>query len=159
MKASAFFPVVGTGVTVDLLSKGWARSSLADGGAVEFLPILSLRLAYNNGVSFGIFGVDGVSGLLILLGATAILSIVVSAMAWRAKSEVERLAFSLVAAGAWANLVDRSWFGVVTDFLDLHFSSWHPFIFNLADVWISIGVGLLLGAQLVGREASANPDD
>ena len=77
-------------------------------------------------------------------------------MAWRAKSGIERLAFSLVAAGAWANLIDRAWFGVVTDFLDLHFGSWHPFIFNLADVWISIGVCLLLAAQLLGGEAHAN---
>lgn len=148
--------VVGAGVAVDLLSKAWARSFLADGFAVEFLPILSLRLAYNNGVSFGIFGVEGVTGLYLLLGATALLSLAVSGMAWRARSSIEQLAYSVIASGAWANLIDRAWFGVVTDFLDLHFGSWHPFIFNLADVWISVGVCLLLATQFLCRQASGD---
>lgn len=147
--------VVGAGMAIDLLSKAWARSFLADGFPDEFLPILSLRLAYNNGVSFGIFGVEGVTGLFLLLGATALLSIAVTAMAWRAKSWNEQLAYSLIASGAWANLIDRAWFGVVTDFLDLHFGSWHPFIFNLADIWISLGVCLLLAAQVFDRGAPA----
>lgn len=142
-----FAAVVGAGVAADLLSKAWARSWLGDGSSMEFLPIVSLRLAYNNGVSFGIFGVEDRTGLYVLLAATAILSVTVSVMFWRAKSYVERFAFALVASGAWANLIDRAWFGVVTDFLDLHFGAWHPFIFNLADVWISLGVCLLLVAQ------------
>jgi signal peptidase II len=156
MKALTFPLVVGAGVVIDLLSKAWARSFLADGSAVEFLPVLSLRLAYNKGMSFGILGADGATGLLLLLAATALLSMAVSVMAWKASSFNERLAFSLIAAGAWANLIDRAHFGRVTDFLDLHFGSWHPFIFNLADTWISLGVCLLLAAQLLGREASAS---
>ncbi|NWP47686.1 hypothetical protein GY986_24890, partial [Escherichia coli] len=44
----------------------------------------------------------------------------------------------------------------VTDFLGLHFGSWHPFVFNLADVWISLGVGLLLlGPYLPARGSTA----
>lgn len=150
------FLVVGVGVAVDLLSKAWARAFLADGFAIEFLPILSLRLAYNNGVSFGIFGVEGVPGLLVLLGATAVLSIAVSVMAWRARAHSERFAYSLIASGAWANFIDRAWFAVVTDFLDLHFGSWHPFIFNLADVWISLGVCVLLWDQLRRRPSTSS---
>jgi signal peptidase II len=52
-------------------------------------------------------------------------------------------------AGALANLIDRAARGSVTDFLGLHVGDWHPFVFNLADVWISIGVGLLLLTQIV----------
>lgn len=150
-----FAPVVGAGVVADLVSKAWARSSLGDGSSMEFLPILSLRLTFNNGVSFGIFGVEGLAGLYVLLAATAILSAVVSVMAWRAKHPIERLAFTVIASGAWANLLDRAWFGVVTDFLDLHFGTWHPFVFNLADVWISLGVCLLLAAQLFRQQSSS----
>lgn len=154
-KASTIASVASVGIAADLVSKAWARSFLGDGDLIEFLPIVSLHLTFNNGVSFGIFGVDGVGGLYVLLAATAILSVVVSAMAWRAKSSVERLAFALIASGAWANLIDRAWFGVVTDFLDLHFGSWHPFVFNMADVWISLGACLLLAVQLFRQQSSA----
>lgn len=157
-KASMFAAAVGAGVAADLLSKAWARAALGDGSSLDFLPIVSLRLAFNNGVSFGIFGVDDVAGLYVLLAATAILSVVVSVLAWRGKSAIERLAFCFVASGAWANLVDRAWFGVVTDFLDMHFGSWHPFVFNLADVWISLGVCLLLAVQLFRQQASASTE-
>lgn len=157
-KASTIASVVGVGMAADLVSKSWARGSLADGSSTDFLPILSLRLTFNNGVSFGIFGVDGVGGLYVLLAATAVLSVVVSVMAWRANSSMERFAFSLIASGAWANLVDRAWFGVVTDFLDLHFGSWHPFVFNMADVWISAGACLLLAFQLLRQRSSGQAE-
>ena len=62
-----------------------------------------------------------------------------------------RAAFSLVLGGALGNLIDRFTRHEVTDFLDLHFGAWHPFIFNLADVWITLGVIVLLLVQL--REA------
>lgn len=61
----------------------------------------------------------------------------------------QRAALSFVVAGALANLIDRSSRGSVTDFLALHFGEWHPFVFNLADVWISIGVALLLVTQFM----------
>ncbi len=56
------------------------------------------------------------------------------------------------------NLIDRAARGAVTDFLGLHVGNWYPFVFNLADVWITLGVALLLvGPSLSakGQRASA----
>lgn len=135
----------------DLGSKAWARSALDPSGAgIEILPILSLRLTYNKGISFSLLAADEGASPWLLLGMTGLLSLAVLWLAWRSAG-AERLAFSLVLGGALGNLIDRFTRHEVTDFLDLHFGAWHPFIFNLADVWITLGVIVLLLVQL--REA------
>ena len=52
-----------------------------------------------------------------------------------------------------ANLIDRSTRGSVTDFLDLRFGDLPLFVFNLADVWITLGVGILIGTQIFFTKA------
>ncbi|MCH3755903.1 signal peptidase II, partial [Campylobacter coli] len=78
-------------------------------------------------------------------------------VAWAYRSQGwQRTALAVAAAGAVGNLIDRAARWSVTDFLGLHFGSWHPFVFNLADVWISLGVGLLLlGPYLPARGSTA----
>ena len=58
--------------------------------------------------------------------------------------------YSLVAVlgGALGNLFDRIYYGAVPDFIDLHFKSFHWFIFNIADIFITIGVFCLIYAEL-----------
>jgi signal peptidase II len=52
-------------------------------------------------------------------------------------------------------LIDRSTRGSVTDFLNLHFGDWHFFVFNLADIWISLGAAFLLGLQIIPQKNPA----
>ena len=136
------------GAAVDLGTKAWARGALDTAvAAIELLPILSLRLAYNKGVSFSLFAAEGDAGRWLLFAMTSLITLAVLWLAWRSHG-TERFAFSLVLGGALGNLVDRLARHEVTDFLDLHFGNWHPFIFNLADVWITLGVVILLALQV-----------
>ncbi|OYW61608.1 MAG: signal peptidase II [Rhizobiales bacterium 12-68-15] len=144
------------GATLDLATKAWARGSLEPyGPASDFLPFVSLRLTFNEGVSFSMLAFEGEIGQALLLGATGLLTLIMAGWAYRSRGW-QRAALSLVTAGAMGNLLDRTARGTVTDFLGLHFGDWHPFVFNLADVWISAGTCVLLAASLAqGKKNSA----
>ncbi|MGN7869971.1 signal peptidase II [Paracoccus sp. 22332] len=149
MRTGAAVLVIATGAALDLVAKAWARAALEPYGAASgFLPFVSLRLTFNEGVSFSLLSFDGERGRLALLAATGLLTALVTVWALRSQGW-ERLGLSMITAGALANLMDRAAFGAVTDFLGLHLGAWHPFVFNLADVWISLGVALLLIAPFL----------
>lgn len=153
MKAGAFGLAVLAGAAVDLAVKAWARSALEPyGPASDFLPFVSLHLTFNEGISFGLFAFGGEAGKLVLIALAGLLTVVLTVWTVRTEDKWERAALSLIVAGAFANLLDRAFFGVVTDYLDLHFGSWHPFVFNLADVWISAGACFLIARQFFSRQ-------
>ncbi|HBT69143.1 MAG TPA: signal peptidase II [Agrobacterium sp.] len=156
MKVALAALMMATGAALDLATKAWARSSLEPyGPASDFLPFVSLRLTFNEGVSFSMLAFEGESGQALLLGATGLLTLIMAGWAYRSRGW-QRVALSLVTAGAMGNLFDRAARGTVTDFLGLHFGDWHPFVFNLADVWISAGACVLLAASLAqGKKNSA----
>lgn len=153
MRATAAALVIAAGAALDLAAKAWARATLEPyGPASDLLPFVSLRLTFNEGVSFSLLSFEGDAAQLALLAVTGLLTAGVAAWAFRSQGW-ERLGLSVIAAGALANLIDRAARGAVTDFLALHVGGWTPFVFNLADVWISLGVGLLLIAPALSNKA------
>lgn len=146
MRAGTATLLIATGAALDLGAKAWARAALEPyGPASDFLPFVSLRLTFNEGVSFSLLSSDGEAGRALLIGLTAALTLALVVWAFRSHGW-QRAALAVAAAGAVGNLIDRAARGSVTDFLGLHIGGWHPFVFNLADVWISLGVALLLVA-------------
>lgn len=123
--------------SIDLAAKVWAQRALPPGG-VEAGPV-DLRLAYNPGVAFSV-GADAPTGLV--AAVTAVITIAIAVIAWRATREGSRTqltALALLLGGAVANLVDRTGDGVVTDYLH---TGWWP-TFNLADTAIVTGALVL----------------
>jgi signal peptidase II len=141
--------IVATGAALDLATKAWARASLeAYGPVLDFLPFVSLHLTFNEGVSFSLLAFKSDMGQAALVVITGLLTLIMAIWAYRSQGW-HRAALSLVVAGALANLIDRGARGSVTDFLNLHFWDWHFFVFNLADVWISLGAVFLLALQII----------
>lgn len=156
MKTDAFTLIVALGAGADLATKAWARAALEPyGTASDFLPFISLRLTFNQGISFSLFASDGETGKAILIGITALFTLCLSIWALRTQDMHERAALSMIVAGAVGNLIDRAVYGAVTDMLDLHFGSWHPFVFNVADIWISAGVCALLTTSLLTQRLAS----
>lgn len=154
MRAGAAALVIATGAALDLAAKAWARAALEPyGSPIDFLPFVSLRLSFNEGVSFSLLAFEGEAARLLLIGLTAALTLALAVWAYRSHGW-QRAALALVLAGALGNLIDRTARGAVTDFLGLHFGNWYPFVFNLADVWITLGVALLLAAPYLSATAS-----
>ncbi len=140
--AYAFAIVV---IVLDQLTKAWIISglSLQEVGRIPILPpILNFSWVENTGVSFGLFG-----GGEARWGLT-IFSIVVSAgLGWWALKADRRLlitAIGLVMGGALGNVIDRVRFGYVVDFIDFSGTGVFPWVFNVADSAITVGVVLLI---------------
>lgn len=126
---------------------------------VEITPFFNLRLGFNTGVSFGIFKdfFENWPGVL-----TAFKLVVASGLIiWALRTPIasERAGLSLIAGGALGNALDRHRQGAVTDFLDFHWAGWHWPTFNMADVAIIGGAGLLILATfLISQPKAASKD-
>lgn len=124
---------------LDQALKAWAlRAPLP----CEVLPFLRFVLVINRGALFGLLAEGWASPLLLLF--TALGTVAVGWLLWRARSPLARLALGLVLGGAGGNLLDRLRWGAVVDFVDLHWGGYHWPAFNLADAAITVGVGLLV---------------
>lgn len=121
---------------------------------IEVAPVFDLVMAWNRGVSFGIFNNGGDWNWLVL----SVLSVAISAglVVWLRKSEgpLVALALGAIIGGALGNVIDRLRWGAVADFLDLHVAGYHWPAFNVADSAISIGAVLLILDSLFTRRNS-----
>ncbi|MBI2716251.1 MAG: signal peptidase II [Rhizobiales bacterium] len=127
---------------VDQASKAAASAFLSRAAeSVEVLPIFNLVLTRNRGVSFSLL-----TGLpwwaLASLGLAAVT--LLSMWLWRTRAKLSGAALGLIIGGALGNIADRIRWGAVTDFLDFHVGQYHWPAFNVADVAIVSGAGLLL---------------
>jgi signal peptidase II len=133
----------GVVVALDQGIKALVEANLYPGEEVDVVGPLSLTLAHNRGVAFGLAGDGG--GLLIGFALASLVFI-----GWLFSRDPGRpwmwVAVGLLAGGALGNLADRVRADAVTDYVD--FLSWPPF--NLADVAITFGVALL-ALSLIGE--------
>ncbi len=127
---------------LDLVTKAWALT-LPSGG-LQVIPGFDLRLGFNTGVSFGLLAAEGVYGYAILLVFTMVVTLFFLWLGWQTRASLERAGYGAIVGGALGNVLDRFPDGAVTDFLDLRAAGWHFPTFNLADVAITTGVGILL---------------
>jgi len=136
-------------IVLDQLTKLWFLSATGNaqalgltGGVVVVPGLLKFSFVQNQGVSFGLFGGGEARWLL------SVFSIVVAgALAWWATTANRRLliaAIGLVIGGALGNAIDRVRFGYVVDFLDFSSTGLFPWVFNVADSAITVGVVLLI---------------
>ncbi len=111
---------------------------------------LNLIFHRNYGITFG-FLQNVPWWILAVIAAAIVLFLVISLI--RATRTAETVAYGMVIGGALGNIVDRLRFGGVTDFLDFYVGTAHWPAFNLADVFVVCGIGVLLVAT--GREKTA----
>ncbi len=100
---------------------------------------LNFDLIWNTGIGFGIFSTN--SELFYNL-ITFLIGIVIFILIYFLiiSNSVEKLIYSIIIGGALGNLYDRLVFKAVPDFIDLHYANFHWFTFNVADIFISIGI-------------------
>ena len=133
-------------LVADQASKWWVLEvlRLPEHGRVPVLPVLSLTMVWNQGVTFGLFHQDGAWGPWLLAGIA--LAVVVALAVWLRRAENALVAASLgaIGGGAVGNVIDRLRFGAVVDFLHAHAFGWSWYVFNVADAAIVCGVGVLV---------------
>lgn len=145
-------------IVLDQASKLWVLNGLGlmEGGAgarIEVLPPwFNLTMVWNRGVSFGLFAADSLWVRIVLIVFSLAIAGVIAFWMTRAERKLQALAFGLIIGGAVGNVIDRVAYGAVADFLDFS-GLWFPYVFNVADAAISVGVaGLVLDVFVNGSE-------
>jgi signal peptidase II len=139
--------IAAAAIIADQLTKQVVARTLVLGEEVEIAGPFSIHHVHNSGIAFGLF--SSATSVVIALTALAVLWMLVFFARSGARHPVLPVALGLVLGGSIANLLDRVRLGHVTDFLDFRF--WPAF--NLADLFIVVGVATLFGA-LAGADRS-----
>jgi signal peptidase II len=144
-------------VLADQVTKEWVLSGLKLQlqESVKILPFFKISMVHNEGISFGLLGSGGVMRWVLTLFQLVVAGLL-TWMVFRVRRPLLGIAFGLIAGGAIGNAVDRIRFGYVVDFVD--FSPIFPWVFNVADSAICIGIALLAWFfYRTEREAKAAP--
>ncbi|EAP74992.1 MULTISPECIES: signal peptidase II [Roseovarius] len=113
---------------------------------ISVFPGFNLVFYRNDGVTFGMLGGAPLWSLIALALAICVW---LGVMLIRAENAVETLAYGAIIGGALGNVIDRVRYRAVTDFLDFYIGTTHWPAFNMADVFVVSGVGLLLAAPWI----------
>jgi signal peptidase II len=147
---------------VDQMTKAWAARRLRFEGMREIIPgFLNFDYRTNTGVAFSMFDNGGDMGRWGLSAVAVIAGVLVLYYFWRVPRTHDRLlgALALLLAGIAGNVVDRLRLGFVIDFIDVQFGSWHYPTFNVADMAICVGAGLLILDMFLNRKPAAEKAD
>jgi signal peptidase II len=116
---------------------------------------LNLYLIWNKGIAFGLLSINEniIYNLITIIIGGIIL--IIFFMIWK-NDNIQRFFLILVAGGALGNFYDRIVHMAVPDFIDIHFQGFHWFVFNVADIFITIGVFCLILVELFNNNKISN---
>lgn len=106
-------------------------------------PNINFILIWNKGVAFGLLNSDNVVYHFISVIILFIICFLIFLLI-KSRFLFEKICYSLIIGGALGNFFDRLYYGQVPDFIDCHFKDVHWFTFNVADIWITVGIFALL---------------
>tara|TARA_A100001035_G_C27541296_1_gene389806 strand:- start:107 stop:604 length:498 start_codon:yes stop_codon:yes gene_type:complete len=109
---------------------------------------LNIILIWNEGIAFGLlsFNHENLYNLLTILIAAIIL--VICFMIYKSNG-IKKYFLIFILGGALGNIYDRIFFNAVPDFIDFHINGFHWFVFNVADIFISLGVIFMISFELI----------
>ena len=120
------------------------------GSEIYSSKYLNINLIWNDGIAFGLFSFEK-SNLYDLL-TLIIIAIIIIIVFMTAKAEgIKKYSLLMILGGAIGNVFDRLFNRAVPDFIDFHIGNFHWFIFNIADVFITIGVIFMILIEIIGN--------
>lgn len=127
--------------------------------SITLLPVLSLTMVWNRGVTFGLLNGFGAAGPFILAGIAVIVVVALGLWMRRAERVTVACALGAIAGGAIGNVIDRLRYGAVVDFIHAHAFGFSWYVFNVADAAIVCGViALLLDSVISDRNGNRLAD-
>ena len=109
---------------------------------------LNIVLIWNKGIAFGLFSFDESHLYDILTLLISIIVVILIIMSLKSQG-FKRYSLLMIIGGALGNLHDRIFSNAVPDFIDFHVGNFHWFIFNVADIFISLGVFFMILIELI----------
>ena len=117
---------------------------------VPITSFLKLNLIWNNGIAFGLLSFQQDLYYNLLTVIIIIITLILSYFMIKSK-DVEKAGFCLIIGGSLGNIFDRIYYSSVVDFIDFHINNFHWFIFNVADIFITTGVIILIVLEILKK--------
>tara|TARA_B100000214_G_C23485966_1_gene409384 strand:+ start:19 stop:519 length:501 start_codon:yes stop_codon:yes gene_type:complete len=135
---------------LDRLSKIYILNILNNEGQVDFYinQYLNIYLVWNTGIGFGLFSLEDKLFYNIFTAVIVIINFVILYFA-SIETRIKSFFLMIILGGSLGNLFDRIYYRAVPDFIDLNYAGYHWFIFNIADIFITLGIISLILLEFV----------
>ena len=118
---------------------------------------LNFNLIWNEGIAFGLFSFDEKFYYNLLTIFICLITLVIIWLMLKSKG-FERFSFIMIIGGSLGNIFDRVFYSAVPDFIDIHVKNFHWFIFNVADIFITLGIIFLICIEIFNNKKVKNVD-
>ncbi len=138
---------------IDRISKIYLINLQSIGTDVDYYiyPFLNIYLVWNTGIGFGLFSLE--SSIIYHVVTFVITLVNIILLVWLIKSKgLNSYLIATILGGSLGNLFDRVYYYAVPDFIDFHVGNFHWFIFNIADIFITVGIIGLIFSELIKKE-------
>ena len=125
------------------------------GSEILSSKFLNINLIWNEGIAFGLFSFTEKIYYNLL---TILICLIIAVLIWfMFRSEgFEKLSYIMIIGGSFGNVFDRIFYSAVPDFIDIHFNNFHWFIFNVADIFVTLGIFCLIGIEIFSKKINEN---
>ena len=118
---------------------------------ISVTSFLNFNLIWNEGIAFGLFSFDEKLYYNFLTIFICLITVVIIWLMFRSGG-FEKLSYIMIIGGSLGNIFDRIFYSAVPDFIDFHINNFHWFIFNVADIFITIGIIFLISFEIFGKK-------
>ena len=114
---------------------------------ISINSFLNLILVWNTGIGFGLFQLDQSFAYNLITILIIIINLIILYLLIYAEN-LHKVFLSMILGGSLGNLFDRIYYSAVPDFIDLNYNGYHWFVFNVADIFISMGILTLIFLEM-----------
>ncbi len=152
-KRFVFFTLIILSICIfDQITKKFIIEYFDKNNSTIFLTsFLNFDLIWNDGVAFGLLGFNNSSFYNLITLLIGLVIIIVFYFLFVTKNYASFF-YSIIVGGALGNFIDRIRFSAVPDFIDFHIGNYHWFVFNFADVFITLGVFCLIIDEILSKD-------
>ena len=134
---------------LDRITKSYILNLAEEQGIINITinPFLNIILVWNSGIGFGLLQFDENIIYNLITVLIVIVNIIIIYLIFNSE-KLHKILFSTILGGSLGNLYDRIYYNSVPDFIDLNYNGYHWFVFNVADIFISLGIIALIFLEL-----------
>ena len=143
---------------IDRISKIYLINLQSTGTDIDYYiyPFLNIYLVWNTGIGFGLFSLESGTIYHAVTFVIAVVNIILLVFLIKSRG-LNSYLIAIILGGSLGNLFDRIYYYAVPDFIDFHVGNFHWFIFNIADIFITLGIINLMFIEFFQRkEISTN---
>ena len=138
---------------LDRISKIYILNIAENQGIVEIIinPFLNIILVWNSGIGFGLFQIEQAFAYNLITVMILLINLLIIYLLVYAK-DIQKIFFAMILGGSLGNFFDRIYYSAVPDFIDLNYNGYHWFVFNVADIFITIGIFTLIFIEIFRKK-------